>query len=233
MAKDVIIALDFSNRDEVFDFLKQFDQDVYVKVGMELYYAYGNEIVRELKAKGYKVFLDLKLHDIPITVEKAMCNLAKLGVDIVNVHATGTSEMMQAARRGLIKGNPNNPPKLIAVTQLTSTTQEVMQSELLINEDMLKVVTHYANNAYTAGCDGVVCSPLEAKSIKEATDKSFLTITPGVRRLVDAVGDQKRIMTPEKARENLSDYIVVGRPITKADNPVAVYQEIKKSFLGE
>lgn len=233
MAKDVIIALDFSDKEEVFDFLSQFDESVYVKVGMELYYAYGNEIVKELKARNYKVFLDLKLHDIPITVEKAMRNLAALGVEIVNVHASGTVQMMQAAKRGLLSGNPENPPKLIAVTQLTSTTQEVMQEELLINDDINQVIAKYASNAQIAGCDGVVCSPLEAKMIKEHTNQEFLTITPGVRRLVDAVGDQKRIMTPEKARENLSDYIVVGRPITKASDPVSVYQEIRKSFLGE
>ncbi len=232
MAKDVIIALDFSDKEEVFTFLSQFPKDVYVKIGMELYYAYGNEIVRELKEQGYKVFLDLKLHDIPITVEKAMKNLAKLNVDIVNVHAAGTVQMMEAAKRGVIAGNPENPPKLIAVTQLTSTTQEVMQEELLIDGDINSVIKKYAQNANIAGCDGVVCSPLEAKLIKEATNNNFLTITPGVRRLEDAVGDQKRIMTPEKARENLSDYIVVGRPITKAENPVVVYNEIKKSFLG-
>ncbi len=233
MAKDVIIALDFSSKEEVFNFLDRFDEEIYVKVGMELYYAYGNEIVRELKAKGYKVFLDLKLHDIPITVEKAMANLAKLNVDIVNVHASGTIQMMQAAKRGLLSGNPNNPPKLIAVTQLTSTTEDVMNEELLIPESIDTVVAKYASNAFKANCDGVVCSPLEAKLIKEVTNNEFLTITPGVRRLCDAVGDQKRIMTPEKARENLSDYIVVGRPITKASNPVEVYNEIKKSFLGE
>ncbi len=233
MAKDVIIALDFSDKEEVFEFLSEFDQDVYVKIGMELYYAYGNEIVKELKMRGYKVFLDLKLHDIPITVEKAMVNLAKLNVDIVNVHAAGTIQMMEAAKRGLLAGNPENPPKLIAVTQLTSTTEAVMQEELLIAPKINDVIAKYAQNANVASCDGVVCSPLEAKLIKEATNENFLTITPGVRRLVDAVGDQKRIMTPEKARENLSDYIVVGRPITKAENPVAVYNEIKQSFLGE
>ncbi len=233
MAKDVIIALDFSDKEEVFEFLSEFDQDVYVKIGMELYYAYGNEIVKELKMRGYKVFLDLKLHDIPITVEKAMVNLAKLNVDIVNVHAAGTIQMMEAAKRGLLAGNPENPPKLIAVTQLTSTTEAVMQEELLIAPKINDVIVKYAQNANAASCDGVVCSPLEAKLIKEATNESFLTITPGVRRLVDAVGDQKRIMTPEKARENLSDYIVVGRPITKAENPVAVYNEIKQSFSGE
>ncbi len=234
MAKDVIIALDFSTKDEVYNFLKPFtNEEVYVKIGMELYYAYGNEIVRELKASGYKIFLDLKLHDIPITVEKAMMNLAKLGVDIVNVHASGTIQMMQAAKRGLQKANVKNPPMLIAVTQLTSTTEMVMQQELLINESIEDTVVKYAKNANEAGCDGVVCSPLEAKMIKENTNESFLTITPGVRRLVDAVGDQKRIMTPEKARANQSDYIVVGRPITKASEPLLVYQEIKKSFLGE
>lgn len=234
MAKDVIIALDFSTKEEVYKFLSSFpDENVYVKVGMELYYAYGNEIVRELKQKGYKIFLDLKLHDIPITVEKAMMNLAKLEVDIINVHASGTIQMMQAAKRGLLAGNSQNPPKLIAVTQLTSTTEEVMQEELLINNSMENTVVKYAQNASEAGCDGVVCSPLEAKMIKENTTESFLTITPGVRRLADAVGDQKRVMTPEKARENQSDYIVVGRPITKAEDPVAVYQEFKKSFVGE
>lgn len=234
MAKDVIIALDFSTKEEVYKFLSSFpDENVYVKVGMELYYAYGNEIVRELKQRGYKIFLDLKLHDIPITVEKAMMNLAKLEVDIINVHASGTIQMMQAAKRGLLAGNSQNPPKLIAVTQLTSTTEVVMQEELLINNSMENTVVKYAQNASEAGCDGVVCSPLEAKMIKESTTKSFLTITPGVRRLVDAVGDQKRVMTPEKARENQSDYIVVGRPITKAEDPVAVYQEFKKSFVGE
>lgn len=234
MAKDVIIALDFSTKEEVYKFLSSFpDENVYVKVGMELYYAYGNEIVRELKQKGYKIFLDLKLHDIPITVEKAMMNLAKLEVDIINVHASGTIQMMQAAKRGLLAGNSQNPPKLIAVTQLTSTTEEVMQEELLINNSMENTGVKYAQNASEAGCDGVVCSPLEAKMIKENTTESFLTITPGVRRLADAVGDQKRVMTPEKARENQSDYIVVGRPITKAEDPVAVYQEFKKSFVGE
>ncbi len=234
MAKDVIIALDFSTKEEVYKFLSSFtDENVYVKVGMELYYAYGNEIVRELKQRGYKIFLDLKLHDIPITVEKAMMNLAKLKVDIINVHASGTIQMMQAAKRGLLAGNSQNPPKLIAVTQLTSTTEVVMQEELLINNSMESTVVKYAQNASNAGCDGVVCSPLEAKMIKESTTESFLTITPGVRRLVDAVGDQKRVMTPENARENKSDYIVVGRPITKAEDPVAVYQEFKKSFVGE
>ncbi len=234
MAKDVIIALDFSTKEEVYSFLDAFTEEtVYVKIGMELYYAYGNEIVRELKQRGYKIFLDLKLHDIPITVEKAMVNLAKLNVDIINVHASGTIQMMQAAKQGLLKGNPANPPKLIAVTQLTSTTEMAMQRELLIDSTMEDTVVKYAKNTNEAGLDGVVCSPLEAKMIKENTRESFLTITPGVRRLVDAVGDQKRIMTPEKARENKSDYIVVGRPITKADNPLAVYKEIKESFLGE
>lgn len=234
MAKDVIIALDFSSKEEVFTFLKPFKgMDVYVKVGMELYYAYGNEIVKELKAEGYRVFLDLKLHDIPMTVRKAMRNLASLGVDIVNVHASGTKAMMEAAKLGLSEGSNGNTPLLIAVTQLTSTSETVMQEELLINETIENTVVKYAQNAYQAECDGVVCSPLEAKAIKGATSEEFLTITPGVRRECDALGDQVRVMTPKRARENMSDYIVVGRPITQNENPVEVYKEIKKEFVGE
>ncbi len=233
MAKDVIVALDFSTKEELFNFLEPFDVDeIYVKIGMELYYAYGNEIVKELKQKGFKIFLDLKLYDIPNTIFKAMKNLSQLGVDIVNVHASGSWQMMDAAKRGLVAGNPDNPPLLIAVTILTSTTEAVMQNELNIATSLDDTVLSYAMNAYSAGCDGVVCSPLEAKLIKENTNSSFLTVTPGVRRLIDVVGDQKRIMTPAKARENLSDYIVVGRPITQNKDPKAAYQDIKKEFLG-
>ncbi len=233
MAKDVIVALDFSTKEELFTFLEPFSaEEIYVKIGMELYYAYGNEIVRELKAKGYKIFLDLKLYDIPNTIFKAMKNLSQLGVDIVNVHASGSWQMMDAAKRGLIAGNPENPPLLIAVTILTSTTEAVMQEELKINTPLNETVLSYAMNAYAAGCDGVVCSPLEARLIKENTNSSFLTVTPGVRRLIDAVGDQKRVMTPAKARENMSDYIVVGRPITQSKDPVVAYNEIKNEFLG-
>ncbi len=233
MAKDVIVALDFSSKEELMEFIKPLPaNETYIKIGMELYYKYGNEIVRELKASGYKIFLDLKLYDIPNTVYRAMKNLAELGVDMINVHAGGASEMMQAAKAGLIAGNPQNPPLLIAVTILTSTSEEIMQSEMQITSSLEQTVINYAKNAYQSGCDGVVCSPLEAKIIKENTSSDFLTVTPGVRRLCDATGDQKRVMTPTKARENQSDYIVVGRPITQNENPKAAYEEIKAEFLG-
>ena len=233
MGKDVIIALDFSTGKETLAFLDQFknnERKPYVKVGMELYYAEGPSIIKEIKKRGHKLFLDLKLHDIPNTVRKAMSVLSNLDVDMVNVHAAGTIDMMKAAKEGLTREDGTRP-LLIAVTQLTSTSQERMQNELLIDEDIDKVVIKYAENADDAGLDGVVCSPLEAGKIHSACGNSFLTVTPGVRFADGDKGDQVRVTTPERAKEIGSDYIVVGRPITQAEDPVAAYNRCVAEFV--
>ena len=233
--RDVIIACDFKNREDTMNFLKKFEGlNPYVKIGMELFYAEGPDIVREIKKMGYRVFLDLKLHDIPNTVKKAMANLARLGVDMTNVHAAGTIEMMKAAKEGLIEGAEGREvPMLIAVTQLTSTSEERMQKDLLIPHKIEDVVAKYAQNAKEAGLDGVVCSPLEAEIVKNACGKEFKTVTPGIRYADGDKGDQARVTTPQKAREIGTDYIVVGRPITANEDPVAAYLRVKKDFLGE
>lgn len=232
MAKDVIIACDFASEEALFNFLDLFKEEKpYLKVGMELFYAAGPQIVKEIKKRGHKIFLDLKLHDIPTTVKKAMSVLSNLDVDMCNLHASGTIPMMEAALEGLTRPDGTRPI-LLAVTQLTSTSQEVMERDLLINENIGDVVAHYANNAKIAGLDGVVCSPLEASIVKEKCGKEFYTVTPGVRFADGDVGDQKRVTTPEKAREIGSDYIVVGRPITAAEDPVAAYRRCVKEFLG-
>lgn len=233
--RDVIIACDFKNREDTMNFLKKFEgQSPYVKIGMELFYGEGPDIVREIKKMGYRVFLDLKLHDIPNTVKKAMANLARLGVDMTNVHAAGTIEMMKAAKEGLIEGAEGREvPMLIAVTQLTSTSEERMQKDLLIPHKIEDVVAKYARNAKEAGLDGVVCSPLEAEIVKNACGKEFKTVTPGIRYADGDKGDQARVTTPRKAREIGTDYIVVGRPITANEDPVAAYLRVKKDFLGE
>ena len=235
MGKDVIVACDFDSAEKVFAFLDLFeglDRKPFVKIGMELYYAEGPSIVREIKARGHKIFLDLKLHDIPNTVKKSMAVLSRLDVDMTNLHAGGTIPMMEAALQGLTRPDGTRP-MLIAVTQLTSTDQEHMTSDLLINAPMPEVVMHYAHNAKVAGLDGVVCSPLEAALVKERCGENFMTITPGIRFADSAVGDQKRIMTPEKAGKSGCDYIVVGRPITQAADPVAAYRRAMKDFLGQ
>ncbi len=232
MAKDVIIALDFSTKEEVFTFLDLFKEEKpFVKIGMELYYAEGPEIVKEIKRRGLKIFLDLKLHDIPTTVMKAMKVLSKLDVDMTNVHAGGTVAMMEAAIKGLTREDGTRPI-LIAVTQLTSTDQVALENDLLINQPIDKVVMHYALNAKKAGLDGVVCSPLEAGKVHEICGDKFVTVTPGVRFADGDKGDQKRVMTPSEARKIGSDYIVVGRPITQAEDPVAAYRRCVKEFLG-
>lgn len=233
--RDVIIACDFKNREDTMNFLKKFEGlNPYVKIGMELFYGEGPDIVREIKKMGYRVFLDLKLHDIPNTVKKAMANLARLGVDMTNVHAAGTIEMMKAAKEGLIEGAEGREvPMLIAVTQLTSTSEERMQKDLLIPHKIEDVVAKYAQNAKEAGLDGVVCSPLEAEIVKNACGKEFKTVTPGIRYADGDKGDQARVTTPQKAREIGTDYIVVGRPITANEDPVAAYLRVKKDFLGE
>lgn len=232
MPKDVIIALDFSSKAEVMSFLDKFTEDKpFVKIGMELYYAAGPEIVREIKARGHKIFLDLKLHDIPNTVKKAMSVLSGLDVDMCNVHSSGTIAMMSAALEGLMRPDGTRA-LLIAVTQLTSTSEERMREELLINEGLEKTVLHYAENTKKAGLDGIVCSPLEAAAVKERCGADFLTITPGVRFAGSGKDDQVRITTPARARELGSDYIVVGRPITQADDPVAAYRRCMEEFLG-
>jgi orotidine-5'-phosphate decarboxylase len=232
MGKDVIIACDFSSKQAVMDFLDKFTEEKpYVKIGMELFYAEGPEIVREIKKRGHKIFLDLKLHDIPNTVKKAMSVLSGLDVDMTNLHASGTIRMMQGALEGLTRADGTRPI-LIAVTQLTSTDQESMENDLLIKEPIDKVVMHYASCAKKAGLDGVVCSPLEAGKVHETCGENFLTITPGVRFADGDVGDQKRVTTPAKAREIGSDYIVVGRPITAAADPVAAYNRCIEEFLG-
>jgi len=232
MAKDVIIACDFSSASKTFEFLDKFKGvKPFVKIGMELFYAEGPSIVKEIKKRGHKIFLDLKLHDIPNTVKKSMAVLSKLDVDMTNLHAGGTINMMKAAIEGLTREDGTRPI-LIAVTQLTSTDQESMENDLLINAPIDEVVMHYAHNAKVAGLDGVVCSPLEAGKVHDRCGEGFLTITPGVRFADGDVGDQKRITTPAKAREIGSDYIVVGRPITAAEDPVKAYERCVKEFLG-
>ena len=230
MGKDVIIACDFSSKEACMSFLDKFENEKpFVKIGMELYYAEGPAIVKEIKARGHKIFLDLKLHDIPNTVKKSMSVLRNLDVDITNLHAAGTKNMMKAALEGLTREDGTRP-LLIAVTQLTSTDQESMENDLLIKEPIDKVVMHYAKNAADAGLDGVVCSPLEAEKVHSACGKTFLTITPGVRFADGDIGDQKRVMTPAAAKEIGSDYIVVGRPITAAEDPVAAYRRCVAEF---
>lgn len=232
MGKDVIIACDFACADDTFKFLDKFTEEKpFVKIGMELFYAEGPSIVREIKRRGHKIFLDLKLHDIPNTVKKSMAVLSKLDVDMTNLHAAGTIDMMKAALEGLTRKDGTRPI-LIAVTQLTSTSEERMQKELLINASINDTIVKYAQNAKIAGLDGVVCSPLEAGMVKQACSKDFITVTPGVRFADGEVGDQVRVTTPEKAREIGSDYIVVGRPITQADDPVAAYRRCCKEFIG-
>lgn len=232
MGKDVIIACDFDSKEKVFAFLDKFSAEQrkpFVKIGMELYYAEGPEIVREIKRRGHKIFLDLKLHDIPNTVKKSMAVLSRLDVDMTNLHAAGTCRMMEAAIEGLTRPDGTRP-MLIAVTQLTSTDEETMKADLLINESIDKVVLHYASNAKKAGLDGVVCSPLEAGKVHDTCGKNFVTVTPGVRFADGDIGDQKRVMTPAAAKEIGSDYIVVGRPITAAEDPVAAYRRCVKEF---
>ena len=231
MGRDVIIACDFASKEDTLRFLSQFTEEKpFVKIGMELFYAEGPAIVRELKARGHKIFLDLKLHDIPNTVKKAMAVLSGLDVDICNLHASGTIAMMEAALEGLTRPDGTRP-LLIAVTQLTSTDQARMENDLLIHAPIDEVVLHYARNAKAAGLDGVVCSPLEARKVHDACGADFLTVTPGVRFADGDVGDQKRVTTPAKAREIGSDYIVVGRPITAAEDPVAAWQRCRAEFL--
>lgn len=232
MAKDVIIACDFSSKEDVVNFLDKFkDESLYIKIGMELFYAEGPSIIKEIKKRGHKIFLDLKLHDIPNTVKKAMNVLSNLDVDMCNVHAAGTVAMMEAAIEGVTRPDGSRP-LLIAVTQLTSTSEERMKQDLLIDEPIDKVVMHYAQNAKKAGLDGVVCSPLEAGKVHDTCGKEFLTITPGVRFADGEKGDQVRVMTPAQAREIGSDYIVVGRPITAAEDSVAAYHRCVTEFLG-
>ena len=238
-AKDVIIALDFPSREETLSFLDRFPEGEkpFVKIGMELYYAEGPQVVRDIKARGHKIFLDLKLHDIPNTVKRAMAVLSRLDVDMVNLHAAGASEMMKAALEGLTRTDGtckpgSGRPILIAVTQLTSTDAAALKNELLIDVPMAETVMAYAKNAAASGLDGVVCSPLEAALVKEHCGADFVTVTPGIRFADSDVGDQKRIMTPEKAGKSGCDYIVMGRPITQASDPVAAYRRAVTDFLG-
>ena len=232
MGKDVIIACDFNSKEEVMSFLSKFkDKKPFVKIGMELFYAEGPQIVGDIKARGHKIFLDLKLHDIPNTVKKSMAVLSSLDVDMCNLHAAGTKAMMSAALEGLTRPDGTRP-LLIAVTQLTSTSQERMTEDLLIDRELPEVVMHYAKCAADSGLDGVVCSPLEAAKVHETCGKSFITVTPGVRFADGDVGDQVRITTPERAKEIGSDYIVVGRPITQAEDVVAAYERCVKEFVG-
>ena len=231
MGKDVIIACDFASREATLNFLDQFTgKKPFIKIGMELYYAEGPQIVRDLKARGHKIFLDLKLHDIPNTVKKSMAVLSGLDVDMTNLHAGGTKAMMEAALEGLTRPDGSRP-MLIAVTQLTSTSAEAMKNDLLIDAPMADVVMHYAHNAKEAGLDGVVCSPLEAEAVHGRCGKDFVTVTPGVRFADGDKGDQVRVMTPEQAKKIGSDYIVVGRPITAAADPVAAYERCVKEFV--
>lgn len=233
MAKDVIIACDFSSKEQTLAFLDRFTgRKPFVKIGMELYYAEGPEIVREIKKRGHRIFLDLKLHDIPNTVRKTMQVLSRLDVDMTNVHAAGTVDMMRAAIEGLTREDGTRP-LLIAVTQLTSTSEERMQRELLIGASIEATIAKYAENAKEAGLDGVVCSPLEAQLVKTACGAEFMTVTPGIRFADASKDDQVRITTPARAREIGSDYIVVGRPVTAADDPVAAYERCCKEFLNE
>ena len=234
MGKDVIIACDFDSKEKVFSFLEKFEGEErkpFVKIGMELYYAEGPEIVREIKRRGHKIFLDLKLHDIPNTVKKSMSVLSRLDVDMTNLHAAGTGRMMEAAIEGLTREDGTRPI-LIAVTQLTSTDEETMKQDLLINEPIDKVVLHYASVAKKSGLDGVVCSPLEAGKVHDTCGRDFVTVTPGVRFADGDIGDQKRVMTPAEAKKIGSDYIVVGRPITAAADPVAAYERCIAEFVG-
>ena len=232
MGRDVIIACDFSSAEQTLQFLDRFTgRKLFVKIGMELFYAEGPEIVRQIKLRGHKIFLDLKLHDIPNTVKKAMTVLSRLDVDIVNLHAAGTTAMMKAALEGLTREDGTRP-LLIAVTQLTSTDQQSMEQDLMIHEPIDRVVMHYARVAKKAGLDGVVCSPLEAEKVHGACGAGFLTVTPGVRFADGDVGDQKRVMTPAQAKAIGSDYIVVGRPITAAQDPVAAYERCVAEFIG-
>ena len=231
MGKDVIIACDFADKETALNFLDKFEgRKPFVKIGMELFYAEGPQIVREIKARGHKIFLDLKLHDIPNTVKKSMAVRSRLDVDMCNLHAAGTSRMMEAALEGLTRPDGTRP-LLIAVTQLTSTDQEAMERDLLIKEPIDKVVMHYAETAKNAGLDGVVCSPLEAQKVHDICGEKFLTVTPGVRFADGDIGDQKRVMTPEQAKKIGSDYIVVGRPITAVPDPVAAYERCIKEFV--
>ena len=231
MGRDVIIACDFASAEQTFNFLDKFTgRKPFVKIGMELFYAEGPAIVKEIKARGHKIFLDLKLHDIPNTVKKSMAVLSGLDVDMTNLHAAGTKRMMEGALEGLTRPDGTRP-LLIAVTQLTSTDQETMEADLLIKEPIDKVVMHYASNAKDAGLDGVVCSPLEAEKVHTVCGKDFVTVTPGVRFADGEIGDQKRVMTPEQAKLIGSDYIVVGRPITAAEDPVAAYRRCVKEFV--
>ena len=233
MGRDVIVACDFDSAQKTFEFLDKFKgKKPFVKIGMELYYAEGPSIVKEIKARGHKIFLDLKLHDIPNTVKKSMAVLSRLDVDMTNLHAAGTKNMMKAAIEGLTRADGTRPI-LIAVTQLTSTDEESMKADLLINEPIDKVVMHYAKCAEEAGLDGVVCSPLEVGKVHDVCGKKFLTITPGVRFADGDIGDQKRVTTPAKAKELGSDYIVVGRPITAAEDPVAAYERCVREFVGD
>lgn len=232
MGKDVIIACDFASAEETLAFLDKFTEEKpYVKIGMELYYAEGPQIVKKIKERGHKIFLDLKLHDIPNTVKKAMKVLSGLDVDMCNLHAAGTIAMMEAALEGLTREDGTRP-LLIAVTQLTSTDQERMEKDLLIEKPLEEVVDHYAANAKKAGLDGVVCSPLEAARVHELCGEGFLTVTPGVRFADGDAGDQVRVTTPQRAKEIGSDYIVVGRPITQAEDPVAAYRRYVSEFVG-
>ena len=232
MGKDVIIACDFTSTEETLAFLDKFSgKKPYVKIGMELFYAEGPEIVREIKARGHQIFLDLKLHDIPNTVKKSMSVLSRLDVDMVNLHAAGTRAMMEAALEGVTRPDGSRP-LVIAVTQLTSTSQEQMQEELLISAPIDETVMHYAANAEKAGLDGVVCSPMEAGKVHETCGKQFLTVTPGIRFADGDKGDQVRVTTPAQAKEIGSDYIVVGRPITAAADPVAAYERCVAEFVG-
>ena len=232
MGKDVIVACDFASAEATFAFLDKFEgctRKPFLKIGMELYYAEGPSIVKEIKKRGHKIFLDLKLHDIPNTVKKAMNVLSRLDVDITNLHAAGTTAMMQGALEGLTRPDGTRP-LLIAVTQLTSTDQEALERDILIKEPIDEVVMHYAETAKNAGLDGIVCSPLEAKKVHDRCGQNFLTITPGVRFADGDIGDQKRVMTPAAAKEIGSDYIVVGRPITAAADPVAAYERCVAEF---
>jgi orotidine-5'-phosphate decarboxylase len=232
MGKDVIVACDFSSKEECFKFLDKFEgKKIFVKIGMELFYAAGPDIVKEIKKRGHKIFLDLKLHDIPNTVSKAMAVLSHLDVDMCNLHAAGGTLMMEGALKGLTREDGTRPI-LIAVTQLTSTSQEILERDLLIKEPIDKVVMSYAKTAKDAGLDGVVCSPLEAGKVHEICGKDFVTVTPGVRFADGDVGDQVRVTTPEKAKEIGSDYIVVGRPVTQADDPVKAYERCVAEFVG-
>lgn len=232
MGREVIIACDFAGRQQTLDFLERFNgRKPYLKIGMELFYAEGPAMVRELKEKGYPIFLDLKLHDIPNTVKKSMEVLSALGVDLCNLHAAGTIAMMEAALEGLTRPDGSRP-LLIAVTQLTSTSEERMRADLLIDRPLAEVVSHYAQNAKRAGLDGVVCSPLEAEMVHRVCGNEFLTVTPGVRFADGALGDQVRVTTPLRAKELGSDYIVVGRPITAAQDPLAAYEQCVSEFVG-